>query len=37
VEFANADLNAIKAEPKDAVVRCENCGRILVRTSESGI
>ncbi|GAA1261836.1 C4-type zinc ribbon domain-containing protein [Kitasatospora nipponensis] len=37
VEFANADLNAIKAEPKDAVVRCDNCGRILVRTSESGI
>ncbi|MER5864316.1 C4-type zinc ribbon domain-containing protein [Kitasatospora sp. NPDC002040] len=37
VEFANADLNAIKAEPKDAVVRCDNCGRILVRTSESGV
>lgn len=37
VEFAAADLNAIKAEPADAVVRCENCGRILVRTSESGV
>jgi predicted nucleic acid-binding Zn-ribbon protein len=37
VEFANADLNAIKAEPKDAVVRCDNCGRILVRTAESGV
>ncbi len=37
VEFAAADLNAIKAEPKDAVVRCDNCGRILVRTAESGI
>ncbi|MFI5528329.1 zinc ribbon domain-containing protein [Kitasatospora sp. NPDC051853] len=37
VEFAAADLNAIKAEAADAVVRCENCGRILVRTSESGI
>ncbi|AUG76956.1 hypothetical protein CFP65_2099 [Kitasatospora sp. MMS16-BH015] len=35
VEFATADLNVIKAEPKDAVVRCENCGRILVRTAES--
>ncbi|MER5638489.1 C4-type zinc ribbon domain-containing protein [Kitasatospora sp. NPDC002227] len=35
VEFAITDLNAIKAEPKDAVVRCENCGRILVRTAES--
>jgi len=37
VEFAITDLNAIKAEPKDAVVRCENCGRILVRTAESGV
>ncbi|MFE0464786.1 zinc ribbon domain-containing protein [Kitasatospora sp. NPDC058965] len=37
VEFAITDLNAIKAEPKDAVLRCENCGRILVRTGESGI
>ncbi|MDH6115756.1 zinc ribbon domain-containing protein [Kitasatospora sp. GAS204B] len=37
VEFAVSDLNAIKAEPKDAVVRCENCGRILVRTADSGI
>ncbi|WP_035849691.1 zinc ribbon domain-containing protein [Kitasatospora azatica] len=37
VEFAVSDLNAIKAEPKDAVLRCENCGRILVRTAESGI
>ncbi|MFI9275209.1 zinc ribbon domain-containing protein [Kitasatospora sp. NPDC052896] len=37
VEFAITDLNAIKAEPKDAVVRCENCGRILVRTADSGI
>ncbi|MFF4650526.1 zinc ribbon domain-containing protein [Streptomyces sp. NPDC001380] len=37
VEFSTADLNAVKAEPADAVVRCENCGRILVRTSGSGI
>ena len=37
VEFAVSDLNAIKAEPKDAVVRCDNCGRILVRTGESGV
>ncbi|MEV4614333.1 C4-type zinc ribbon domain-containing protein [Kitasatospora sp. NPDC049258] len=36
VEFAVSDLNAIKAEPADAVIRCDNCGRILVRTSESG-
>jgi predicted nucleic acid-binding Zn-ribbon protein len=37
VEFAITDLNAIKAEPADAVVRCENCGRILVRTAEPGV
>ncbi|MFI6443771.1 zinc ribbon domain-containing protein [Kitasatospora sp. NPDC050543] len=37
VEFAITDLNAIKAEPKDAIVRCDNCGRILVRTAESGV
>ncbi|MFJ8041260.1 zinc ribbon domain-containing protein [Kitasatospora sp. NPDC096147] len=37
VEFAAADLNAIKAEAADAVVRCDNCGRILVRTGESGV
>ncbi|WP_441246351.1 zinc ribbon domain-containing protein [Kitasatospora sp. McL0602] len=37
VEFAITDLNAIKAEPKDAVVRCDNCGRILIRTAESGV
>ncbi|WP_371496781.1 C4-type zinc ribbon domain-containing protein [Kitasatospora sp. NBC_00374] len=36
VEFAVSDLNAIKAEPADAVLRCDNCGRILVRTAESG-
>ncbi|GAA1969621.1 zinc ribbon domain-containing protein [Kitasatospora viridis] len=37
VEFAVSDLNAIKAEPADAVVRCDNCGRILVRTADAGI
>jgi uncharacterized protein len=28
-------LNAIKAAAPDAVLRCEECGRILVRTAES--
>ncbi|AXI81260.1 zinc ribbon domain-containing protein [Peterkaempfera bronchialis] len=37
VELSTADINEIKAQPKDAVVRCENCGRILIRTSDSGI
>ncbi|MFD9689907.1 zinc ribbon domain-containing protein [Kitasatospora sp. NPDC059088] len=35
-EFSITELNAIKAEPADKVVRCENCGRILVRTADSG-
>ncbi|WP_195911004.1 zinc ribbon domain-containing protein [Streptomyces kaniharaensis] len=35
-EFSITELNAIKAEPADKVVRCENCSRILVRTADSG-
>ncbi|MGW2544216.1 zinc ribbon domain-containing protein [Kitasatospora sp. NPDC001574] len=35
-EFSITELYAIKAEPVDKVVRCENCGRILVRTADSG-
>ncbi|HEY2506684.1 MAG TPA: C4-type zinc ribbon domain-containing protein [Streptosporangiaceae bacterium] len=31
------DLNAIRAADPDEVVRCEECRRILVRTSESGL
>jgi len=36
-EFSITEFNAIKAEPTDKVLRCENCGRILVRTGESGV
>jgi hypothetical protein len=32
-----SDLAVIAAKPADEVVRCEECDRILVRTSESGI
>jgi len=32
-----ADLSRIAKTASDEVVRCEECGRILVRTSESGI
>ncbi|GGF30608.1 hypothetical protein GCM10011519_00040 [Marmoricola endophyticus] len=32
-----ADLAAIVKAPEDDVVRCEECGRILVRTAESGL
>ena len=33
----NAELARIKAMPVQAVVRCEECSRILVRTAESGL
>ena len=33
----NAELAVIKSSPSDLVVRCEECSRILVRTSESGL
>ncbi len=32
-----ADLGVIAKAPPDEVLRCEECNRILVRTSESGI
>lgn len=37
LELSPADLASIKAKPVDEVVRCEECSRILVRTSESGL
>ncbi|MDX6301288.1 MAG: uncharacterized protein QOF53_2502 [Nocardioidaceae bacterium] len=37
LELTAADLNAISRAPLDEVLRCEECNRILVRTSESGI
>ena len=33
----NAEMAVIKAAPSDEVIRCEECQRILVRTSESGL
>ncbi len=33
----NHELAQIKARPSDEVIRCEECQRILVRTSESGL
>ncbi|MGW6277733.1 zinc ribbon domain-containing protein [Kribbella sp. NPDC055071] len=35
MELSPSDLNRIKSSPPDAVLRCEECGRILVRTPES--
>jgi predicted nucleic acid-binding Zn-ribbon protein len=33
----SVELSRIKGLPEDEVVRCEECDRILVRTSESGL
>ncbi|SBW25616.1 zinc ribbon domain-containing protein [Protofrankia symbiont of Coriaria ruscifolia] len=37
LELSGADLRDLAAAPADAVVRCEECRRILVRTVESGL
>ncbi len=37
LELNGADLREIAAAPDDEVVRCPECSRILVRTSESGL
>ncbi len=37
IELNITELNDVRAAAADTVVRCENCRRILVRTSESGL
>ncbi len=37
LELSGGDLREVAAAPADAVVRCEECRRILVRTAESGL
>ncbi|MET9698756.1 C4-type zinc ribbon domain-containing protein [Streptomyces sp. NPDC006529] len=37
LELDMAEVNEIKSAARDEVVRHENCGRILVRTADSGI
>ena len=37
LELNSGDLAVIAKQSSDEVVRCEECGRILVRTGESGI
>ena len=37
LDLTAADLGRIAKAPSDEVIRCEECQRILVRTSESGI
>lgn len=37
IELYGADLGRVKNAPADDVVRCEECRRIMVRTTESGL
>ena len=37
LELSGGDLEAVRGAPPDEVVHCEECGRILVRTPESGL
>jgi predicted nucleic acid-binding Zn-ribbon protein len=37
LQLNTVELNEIRAAAKDAVIRCEECRRILVRTAESGL
>lgn len=37
IELSGSELAAVRAAAPDAVVRCDNCRRILVRTAESGL
>jgi predicted nucleic acid-binding Zn-ribbon protein len=37
LELNITELNEVREAPEDAVLRCENCRRVLVRTPESGL
>lgn len=37
LELNITELNEVRAAPRTQVVRCENCRRILIRTSDSGL
>jgi predicted nucleic acid-binding Zn-ribbon protein len=37
IELSGSELAAVRTAEPDAVVRCDNCRRILVRTDESGL
>jgi len=37
LEINGADMREIATAADDEVIRCPECGRILVRTSESGL
>lgn len=37
LELPPSDIGRIRAAPENEVIRCEECGRILVRTADSGL
>lgn len=37
IELPGSELAALRAAPPEKVVRCDNCGSILIRTEESGL
>ncbi|WP_375498533.1 zinc ribbon domain-containing protein [uncultured Jatrophihabitans sp.] len=37
IELSGSEVSALRSAAPDAVVRCENCRAILVRTTESGL
>jgi predicted nucleic acid-binding Zn-ribbon protein len=37
IELSGSEVSALRSADEDEVVRCDNCRRILVRTSESGL
>jgi predicted nucleic acid-binding Zn-ribbon protein len=37
IELSGSELNSVRAAAPDAVIRCDNCRRILIRTAESGL
>ncbi len=37
IELSGSELSSVRSADADAVVRCDNCRRILVRTAESGL
>ncbi|MFL6163158.1 MAG: zinc ribbon domain-containing protein [Jatrophihabitantaceae bacterium] len=37
LDLAGSELSALRTAKPDDVLRCDNCGRILIRTDESGL
>ncbi len=37
LDLAGSELSALRTAKPDDVLRCDNCGRILIRTAESGL